>query len=67
MKEYNGLVRPGLEEAIPDMIARRGIRQEIASPFRNGDCDEGIAGGVAQLTKRMEGGRPQPDQVAGRT
>lgn len=45
----------GLEGAIPDMVAKRVIREVIAPHFLNGDFNGGISDGVASLMKLIEG------------
>lgn len=45
----------GLEGAIPDVVAKRVIREVIAPHFLNGDFNGGIADGVASLMKLIEG------------
>jgi uncharacterized protein len=45
----------GLEGAIPDVIAKRVIREVIAPNFLNGDFNGGISDGVGALIKLIEG------------
>jgi uncharacterized protein len=45
----------GLEGAIPDVIAKRVIREVIAPHFLNGDFNGGIADGIAALIRLIEG------------
>ena len=45
----------GLEGAIPDVVAKRVIREVIAPHFLSGDFYGGIADGVASLMKLIEG------------
>ena len=55
----------GLEGAIPDVIAKRVIREVIAPHFLNGDFNGGIADGTAALMKLVEGEPlPPPKQQA---
>lgn len=57
----------GLEGAIPDVVAKRVIREVIAPHFLNGDFNGGIADGTAALMKLVEGEPlPPPNQQAGR-
>lgn len=56
----------GLEGAIPDVIAKRVIREVIAPHFLNGDFHGGIADGTSALMKLVEGEPlPPPNQKAG--
>jgi len=59
----------GLEGAIPDVIAKRVIREVIAPHFLNGDFNGGIADGTAALMKLVEGEPlpPPKQQAAGRS
>ena len=55
----------GLEGAIPDVVAKRVIRELIAPHFLNGDFNRGIADGTAALMKLVEGEPlPPPKQQA---
>jgi uncharacterized protein len=45
----------GLEGPIPDVIAKRVIREVIAPHFLNGDFNRGIGDGIAALTGLIEG------------
>jgi len=55
----------GLEGAIPDVVAKRVIREVIAPHFLNGDFNGGIADGTAALMKLVEGEPlPPPNQQA---
>src|SRR5574342_47238 len=45
----------GLEGAIPDVLAKRVIREVIAPHFLNGDFHGGIADGTATLMKLVAG------------
>lgn len=45
----------GLEGAIPDLIAKRIIDNEIAPRFRSGDSDAGVAAGVNALMQAARG------------
>ena len=55
----------GLEGAIPDVIAKRVIREVIAPHFLNGDFNGGIADGIAALIRLIEGEPlPPPNQKA---
>ena len=45
----------GLEGAIPDVIAKRIIDQEIAPRFKNGDFDGGLTAGVNALLRGAQG------------
>ena len=45
----------GLEGVIPDAIAKRVIAETITPPFRSGDYYGGIAAGVGQLEKLIDG------------
>ncbi len=56
----------GLEGAIPDVVAKRVIREVIAPHFLNGDFSGGITDGTAALMKLVEGEPlPPPKQQAG--
>lgn len=56
----------GLEGAIPDGIARRIIDQAIAPKFRQQDWQGGIAAGLAELQRRIDGENlPAPESPAG--
>ena len=56
----------GLEGAIPDVVAKRVIREVIAPHFLNGDFYGGIVDGTAALMKLIEGEQlPPPNQQAG--
>jgi uncharacterized protein len=57
----------GLEGALPDVIAKRIIEEDIVSRFRAGDFYGGIAAGVDRITRVIDGeplppprARPQP-------
>jgi uncharacterized protein len=55
----------GLEGAIPDVVAKRVIREVIAPHFLNGDFNGGIADGIAALVRLIEGEPlPPPNQRA---
>lgn len=59
----------GLEGAIPDVVAKRVIREAIAPHFLNGDFNGGIADGIAALIRLIEG-EPLPplkQRAAGRS
>src|SRR6185503_4991960 len=45
----------GLEGAIPDAIAKRIIEETVKPYFRNGDFHGGIAAGVEQILKVIQG------------
>jgi uncharacterized protein len=56
----------GLEGAIPDVIAKRVIREVIAPHFLSGDFNGGVVDGTAALMKLVEGEPlPPPNQRAG--
>lgn len=50
----------GLEGAMPDAIAKRIVDETITPYFRNGDFHGGIAAGVEQIVKVIEG-EPLPE------
>jgi len=55
----------GLEGPIPDVVAKRVIREVIAPHFLNGDFNGGIVNGTAALMKLIEGEPlPVPNQQA---
>lgn len=55
----------GLEGAIPDVVAKRVIREVIAPHFLNRDFNGGIVDGAAALMKLIEGEPlPPPNQQA---
>jgi uncharacterized protein len=55
----------GLEGPIPDVVAKRVIREVIAPHFLNGDFNRGIADGIAALIRLIEGEPlPPPNQQA---
>ncbi len=60
----------GLEGVIPDAIAKRVIAETITPPFQAGDFYGGIAAGVGQLEKLIDGeplpAPTQPSRSAGR-
>jgi uncharacterized protein len=53
----------GLEGAIPDVIAKRVIREVIAPHLLNGDFRGGIGEGVATLMKLIEGEQLPPPRT----
>ena len=53
----------GLEGAIPDVVAKRVIREVIAPHFLNGDFNGGVADGVGALIKLIDG-EPLPPPKA---
>jgi len=53
----------GLEGAIPDVIAKRVIREVIAPHLLNGDFHGGIGEGVATLIKLIEGEQLPPPRT----
>ncbi|HET7798653.1 MAG TPA: YgcG family protein [Nevskia sp.] len=56
----------GLEGALPDAIAKRIIREDIAPRFRSGDYPGGIAAGVDRLIAVADGeALPPPKQRPG--
>src|SRR3990170_6866240 len=55
----------GLEGPVPDVVAKRVIREVIAPHFLNGDFNGGIADGTAALTKLIEGEPLPPPRPAG--
>ena len=55
----------GLEGAIPDAIAKRVIAETITPYFKAGDYYGGIAAGVGQLVKLIDG-EPLPDPTRAR-
>ncbi len=55
----------GLEGAIPDALAKRIIAETIAPRFRQGDFAGGVAAGVAEIARLIEGeSLPAPWQGA---
>lgn len=53
----------GLEGALPDAIAKRIVAETITPYFRNGDFHGGIAAGVEQIIKVIQGeALPEPPQ-----
>ena len=50
----------GLEGAIPDAIAKRIVTEIIAPKFRGGDPYAGLAAGIEQIEKLVEGERLPP-------
>jgi uncharacterized protein len=58
-------VARALEGAIPDLAAKRVIREQIAPRFKNGDFAGGLNGAVDALTHLIEGeGLPAPAGVS---
>lgn len=58
----------GLEGAIPDAVAKRVISEIIVPRFREGDFAGGVAAGLEQVEKLIEGEKlppPMTDQAAG--
>ncbi|HEU0229114.1 MAG TPA: YgcG family protein [Burkholderiaceae bacterium] len=45
----------GLEGAVPDILAGRIIREQVAPAFRKGDFDQGVSAGVDSLVKLVNG------------
>lgn len=61
-------VARALEGAIPDLAAKRVIREQIAPRFKNGDFAGGLNAAVDALFKLIEGeGLPAPAGVSQRT
>lgn len=61
-------VAKALEGAIPDLAAKRVIREAIAPPFKQGDFAGGLHAGLESLFKLIEGeGLPTPVGVSQRT
>jgi len=61
-------VARALEGAIPDLAAKRVVREQIAPHFKNGDFAGGLGAGVDALFKLIEGeGLPAPAGVSQRT
>jgi uncharacterized protein len=55
----------GLEGAVPDVVAKRVIREVIAPHFLDGDFNGGIAEGTATLMRLIEGeALPAPNREA---
>src|SRR3972149_6311410 len=55
----------GLEGPIPDVVAKRVIREVIAPHFLNGDFNAGIADGIAALIRLIDGEPlPSPNRRA---
>lgn len=60
-------VAKALEGAIPDLAARRVIREAIAPRFKNGDFAGGLSAGLDSIFKLIEGeGLPAPIGVSER-
>lgn len=57
----------GLEGALPDVIAKRIIREIITPRFKEGDFYGGISAGVASIIKVIEGEPLPPPESARRT
>src|SRR5882672_12195566 len=58
-------VARALEGAIPDLAAKRVVREEIAPHFKTGDFAGGLSSAVHALTKLIEGeGLPAPVGVS---
>lgn len=45
----------GLEGAVPDILAGRIIREQVAPAFRKGDFNQGVSAGVDSLVKLVNG------------
>jgi uncharacterized protein len=45
----------GLEGAVPDILAGRIIREQVAPAFRDGDFNQGVSAGVDSLVKLVNG------------
>jgi len=61
-------VARALEGAIPDLAAKRVIREQIAPRFKSGDFAGGLSAGLDALFKLIEGeGLPAPAGVSQRT
>lgn len=58
-------VARALEGAVPDLAAKRVIREQIAPRFQQGDYSEGLNAAVDALTRLIEGeGLPAPSGVS---
>lgn len=51
-------VGPGLEGAIPDIVAARVIRNEMAPRFKDKDYAGGLGAGLDALMAAADGGGP---------
>ena len=55
----------GLEGAVPDLLAGRIIREQIAPSFKQGDFAAGVVKGVDSLVKLVDGEELPPVPVSG--
>src|SRR3546814_3950701 len=53
----------GLGGAVPDILAGRIIREQVAPRFREGDFDKGVTAGVDSLAKLVNGESLPPPAV----